>query len=56
MKQYMLYLTNCSNQNILIEKDINGNPLTKETAIDYAKNIRDNTVYLIEGKKILIHN
>lgn len=56
MKKYMLYLTNCSNHNILIEKDINGNPLTKETALDYAKKIRGNTVYLIEGKKILIHS
>lgn len=56
MKQYMLYLTNCSNHNSLIEKDINGNPLTKETAIDYAKYIRGNTVYLIEGKKTLIHS
>lgn len=37
MKKYMLYLTNCSNHNSLIEKDINGNPLTKETALDYAK-------------------
>ena len=55
MKQYMLYLTNCSNHNSLIEKDIDGYPFTKETAIDYAKNIRGNTVYLIEGKKTLIH-
>lgn len=31
------------------------NNLTKETAIDYAKNIKGNAVYLIEGKKILIH-
>jgi hypothetical protein len=56
MKQYMLYLTNCSNHNSLIEKDIYGNPFTKEIAIDYAKNIRGNTVYLIEGKKTLIHS
>ena len=46
----------CGHHNILIEKDINGNPLTKETAIDYARNIRNSTVYLIEGKKILIHS
>ncbi len=56
MKQYMLYLTNCSNHNSLIEKDINGNPLTKETALDYAKNIKGHSVYLIEGKKTLIHS
>lgn len=56
MKKYMLYLTNCSNHNSLIENDINGNPFTKETAIDYARKIRGNAVYLIEGKKTLIHS
>lgn len=55
MKEYMLYITNASNHNSLITKDINGNPFTKESAIEYGKKIRGNCVFLIEGKKTLIH-
>lgn len=56
MKEYMLYITNASNHNRLITKDNEGQPFTKETAIEYGKQIRGNTVFLIEGKKTLIHN
>lgn len=55
MKEYMLYITNASNYNSLINKDAKGNPFTKESAIEYGKQIKGNTVYLIEGKKTLIH-
>ena len=55
MKEYMLYITNASNHNSLIEKDAKGEPFTKETAIEYGKQIRGNCVFLIEGKKTLIH-
>lgn len=56
MKEYMLYVTNASNHNSLITKDAKGQPFTKETAIAYGKQIRGNTVFLIEGKKTLIHS
>lgn len=56
MKKYMLYVTNASNHNRLIEKDSKGKPFTKESAIEYGKQIRGNCVYLIEGKKTLIHS
>lgn len=55
MKEYMLYITNASNHNNLITKDAKGNPFTKESAIEYGKQIRDNCVFLIEGKRTLIH-
>jgi hypothetical protein len=55
MKEYMLYVTNASNYNSLITKDIKGNPFTKESAIEYGKKISGNCVFLIEGKKTLIH-
>lgn len=55
MKEYMLYITNVSNHNRLETKDAKGNPFTKESAIEYGKQIRGNAVYLIEGKKTLIH-
>ena len=55
MKQYMLYFTNASNHNRLIEKDDKGEPFTKDSAIQYGKQIKNNCVYLIEGKKTLIH-
>lgn len=44
-----------SNHNRLETKDAKGNPFTKESAIEYGKQIRDNTVFLIEGTKTLIH-
>lgn len=56
MKEYMLYVTNASNHNNLITKDIRGNAFTKESAIKYGKQIRGNCVFLIEGKKTLIHS
>lgn len=56
MKKYMLYVTNASNHNSLIEKDSKDEPFTKESAIEYGKQIRGNCVYLIEGKKTLIHS
>ena len=55
MKEYMLYVTNASNHNSLITKDAKGNNFTKESAIEYGKQIKDNCVFLIEGKKTLIH-
>ncbi len=55
MKQYFLYITNASNYNNLIEKDAYGEPFNKNSAIEYGKQIKNNTVYLIEGKKTLIH-
>lgn len=55
MKEYMLYITNASNHNSLITKDAKDNPFTKESAIEYGKQIRGNCVFLIEGKKTLIH-
>lgn len=56
MKEYMLYITNVSNHNRLETKDIYGRPFTKETAIEYGKKIKGNAVYLIVGKKTLIHS
>lgn len=56
MKEYMLYITNASNYNRLITKDDKGQPFTKKTAIEYGKHIHGNTVFLIEGKKTLIHS
>lgn len=56
MKEYMLYVTNASNHNNLITKDAKRQPFTKETAIEYGKQIQGNTVFLIEGKKTLIHS
>ena len=56
MKEYLLYITNCSNHNSLITKNANNEPFkTKKEAIEYGKRITGNTVYLIEGKKSLIH-